>query len=153
MLYAFGVIIAASVVGIAFIVLRRLPEYGVRKVQQPEESVERSSYAMSRGFVSLGAIKSFFAKFTVRTASTQSGVKQSSSVLNRVSLGAIKSEEHNEDFWIGLIEKDPENPYLYKKLGEFYVSQGKRQFARETFQYALKLSPDDENIKERLKEV
>lgn len=157
MQYAFGAIIVLAVVGIAFIVLRRLPEYGGKNKQsETQEALSASpGLVLSAGFFSISRlIRSIkMPSMSGTRSSGYEGEKPSTSAMKHVSLDAIRSDERGEDFWIGLIESDPNNPYLYKKLGEFYMSQGKRQFARETFQYALKLSPDDESIKERLKEV
>jgi tetratricopeptide (TPR) repeat protein len=157
MQYAFGAIIVLAVAGIAFIVLRRLPEYGGDADQganvpmgvSPRLALFAGLDSVSRAMrtVKMPSLAVF------RPSLPEREEHKSVSAMKHVSLGAIRSDERGEDFWIGLIESDPNNPYLYKKLGEFYIGQGKRQFARETFQYALKLSPDDESIKERLKEV
>ena len=145
-----------AVAGIELIVLRRLPEYGGKAQKEEDTPVGVSpKLALSAG---LDSITRLVRSVPVPSLPNFRSVPQheerpSVSAMKHVSLGAIRSDERGEDFWIGLIENEPDNPYLYKKLGEFYVSQGKRQFARETFQYALKLSPDDESIKQRLKEV
>lgn len=156
MQYAFGAIMVLAVAGIAFIVLRRLPEYGGSSHEQEGTPTGVSpKLALSAGFDSIARLARSLTLPSLPNfrSMPEHEERPSISAMKHVSLGSIRSDERGEDFWIGLIENEPENPYLYKKLGEFYVSQGKRQFARETFQYALKLSPDDESIKQRLKEV
>ncbi|MEX0916596.1 MAG: hypothetical protein WDZ44_00625 [Candidatus Spechtbacterales bacterium] len=157
MQYAFGAIIVLAVAGIAFIVLRRLPEYGGNANESADAPMGVSPrLAFFAGLDSVSRVMrgvKIPSLAVFRPSLPQREKAKSVSAMKHVSLGAIRSDERGEGFWIGLIESDPENPYLYKKLGEFYATQGKRQFARETFQYALKLSPDDESIKERLKEV
>jgi len=157
MQYAFGAIIVLAAAGILFIVLRRLPEYGGKNERTEARGALTASpgLVLSAGFFSISRfIRSIkIPSLSGIRPSGYEGQKPSTSAMKHVSLDAIRSDERGESFWIGLIESDPNNPYLYKKLGEFYMTQGKRQFARETFQYALKLSPDDESIKERLKEA
>jgi tetratricopeptide (TPR) repeat protein len=73
--------------------------------------------------------------------------------LKGIELQALSPSADSEDFWIRLISGDPENPYLYKKLGEFYLRHKQRQHARETFEYAERLAPNDASIKKRLSEL
>ncbi len=61
--------------------------------------------------------------------------------------------ERNEEFWIGLIEHNPQNPYPYKKLGEWYAKNGHKYYAIETLKYAAKLNPRDMEVWEKLKEL
>jgi len=64
-------------------------------------------------------------------------------------IGGVKGEE----FWLNLIKDNPKNPYPYKKLGEWYIEQGQKDFALKTFKYALKLDPKDGNLRRRLAEL
>lgn len=58
----------------------------------------------------------------------------------------IKSEEQRI---IIEIAKDPKNGELYKELGELYIEMKSFQDAKDSFQAALELRPDDEDLKKR----
>ncbi|MDX1535650.1 MAG: hypothetical protein R3346_02745 [Candidatus Spechtbacterales bacterium] len=62
-------------------------------------------------------------------------------------------QDKDEEYWIEAIKKDPENPDPYIKLGVWYVDNNKNKFAIETFEYASKLDPENDKVKQHLKDL
>lgn len=57
-----------------------------------------------------------------------------------------------EDELINQIVEDPKNIEAYKKLGKLYYNQDKYEFAKESFDMAIKLGSGDQKIKDLLKD-
>jgi len=51
------------------------------------------------------------------------------------------------------IRKEPDSIELHQKLGEFYKEKEQLEKAKETYQKALELSDDDQNIKEMIEDI
>lgn len=52
-----------------------------------------------------------------------------------------------------LIQKEPKNPFHYKKLGALYIKRRQKSDAVEALKYAMKLNPTDMSIRELLEEL
>ena len=63
---------------------------------------------------------------------------------------ALKQEEHR---LIIEIAKDPKNYRLYKVLGNFYLDIKNYSDAKDSFEAALELNPEDPELKEKLSSV
>ena len=57
-----------------------------------------------------------------------------------------------EDELIAQIVEDPKNIEAYKRLGKIYYNQDKFEYARESFEMAIKLGSGDQKIKDLLKD-
>jgi hypothetical protein len=57
-----------------------------------------------------------------------------------------------EDELIGQIIDDPKNIEAYKRLGKIYYNQDKFEYARESFEMAIKLGSGDQKIKDLLRD-
>lgn len=66
------------------------------------------------------------------------------------SLEILKQEEHR---LIIEIAKDPRNYRLYKVLGNLYVEMKNYSDAKDSFEAALELNPEDPELKEKLSSV
>lgn len=119
------------------------------------EITEKSSRKFSVFMLKMANLGSFLAQ----------GVKKKSQKLHFVpelSLNYFKKLKRRrpeielspiEKECIKLIKKDPSNTDAYRKLGDYYLEEGNLKDARLTFQQILKLSPEDENAKEKLREI
>lgn len=58
-----------------------------------------------------------------------------------------------EEQWIEILSKDPANIDAYKELGKIYLLTNRPKEARETLAFALKLNPQDEEIKRYLERL
>ena len=68
--------------------------------------------------------------------------------LNKLSQESLKKIENN---LIAEIVEDPRNIEAYKKLGKLYYNQFKYEYAKESFEAAIKLGSGDKKIKNLLK--
>lgn len=68
------------------------------------------------------------------------------------TLGGIRGRRKEEKI-LKLIQKDPKNPFHYKKLGTLYAKRGQHADAVEALKYATKLNPTDMSIRESLDEL
>ncbi|MEX2008274.1 MAG: hypothetical protein WD850_02215 [Candidatus Spechtbacterales bacterium] len=73
--------------------------------------------------------------------------------LKGTDLRALRPSTETEEFWIRLIQSNPRNAYLYKRLGEFYLRSRKTKYALETFKHAQKLAPQDESINKYIGQI
>ena len=58
-----------------------------------------------------------------------------------------------EEQWIEILSKDPANIDAYKELGKIYLATNRHQEAKETLAFALKLNPQDEEIRRYLRNL
>lgn len=59
----------------------------------------------------------------------------------------------NEEQWLEILSKDPANIDAYKELGKIYLLTNRPEEARETLAFALKLNPQDEEIRRYLRNL
>lgn len=59
----------------------------------------------------------------------------------------------NEEQWLEILAKDPANIDAYKELGKIYLLTNRPEEARETLAFALKLNPQDEEIRRYLRNL
>lgn len=59
----------------------------------------------------------------------------------------------NEEQWLEILSKDPANIDAYKELGKIYLLTNRPEEARETLTFALKLNPQDEEIRRYLRNL
>jgi Tfp pilus assembly protein PilF len=52
-----------------------------------------------------------------------------------------------------VIELQPKNVLAWKRLGSAYYAIGKKDKARETWEQALKIAPEDVELKQFIKQV
>lgn len=146
MIYLFGGVIFLALVGIAFLFLRKIPHYLPKRriighVGPSLSSIKRSVNSTK---------PSELPRMKFRRAIVPPANDQATSPLNAFMK---KDGFKNEGFWISLIQNNPQNPYPYKKLGELYLQNDRKAYAKETFAYALKLSPKDKTIQRQLESV
>lgn len=146
MLYLFGGVIFLALIGIAFLFLRRMPHYLPKRRIIGHQGPSLSSIKQSVN----SAKPSKLPPMKFRRATLPPANDQVTSPLNAFMK---KDGFKNEGFWISLIQNNPHNPYPYKKLGELYLQNDKKGYAKETFAYALKLAPKDKTIQRQLEKV
>ena len=56
-----------------------------------------------------------------------------------------------EQKYIQIIAKDPKNIFAYQKLGSLYLEQDNQEDAKAAFKQILKLDPDNQEAKNKLK--
>lgn len=94
----------------------------------------------------------FFAGFSAKKESFLGGLsaRDGSASGGKKGLDGIHVKEGH---WIEILSKDPANVEAYKELGKIYLAANRRQEAKEALAFALKLRPEDEEIRRYLRNL
>lgn len=105
-----------------------------------------------RGLASRNAANSsgFFSGFSAKKESIFDGLKTVKQFEIKKGIDGIQIKEGQ---WIEILSKDPANVEAYKELGKIYLATNRRQEAKETLAFALKLRPEDEEIRRYLRNL
>lgn len=71
--------------------------------------------------------------------------------ISRMGMGNDSS--FDEQYWLGVLKHDPESAYPYRRLGEIYLAREDFSNARFMMQHALRLEPDDSELKQKIEEL
>lgn len=102
--------------------------------------------------LSLGGIV-FLAKKRNLLKLRGSSVAKNNDVVEGGDSAKLASSNFSEERLISLINKDPHNVEHYKKLGEWYAKNNKKEYAAKTLEYAAKLDTKNKKLKKKLAEL
>lgn len=177
------IIIALSIAGILYIMTRKSrllphdaegglvypdfedrarPDAGQAELRDTTEAATRSFFLFTeklirRMQVRLMRIENWLASLTSRLQEKRRRKRKENqeSEGSGASFISLQTQEgkSDEQYWLGVINEEPQSPYPYKKLGEIYIAREDFREARAVFRHALRLDPLDKVIQGKMEEL
>lgn len=82
-------------------------------------------------------------------------LKKNSEESGKISVSSMGESNpvFDEQYWLDVLKQNPKSAYPYKKLSAIYLDNEDFSSARSMLRYALKIEPDDKEIKQKIESL